>query len=284
MPEQLSYLELEILELLSMSGETTGLLLEMLNHEDEPLPLERKITETEVRPVLDRLRLRGFVSGEPGYYADENTGELEYVLWWDVTAEGLAIVEALEDPDERTQRLPTIETNRLLLRQWRDEDLDPYARMCADPEVMRYVSADGSARTREETRELIAKIEHHWKERGFGLWAVEHRDSGEFIGRIGLQYHRDWPGEHKVEVGWLLDRSYWGVGLATEGAQASISHGFHRRKLERIISIALPGNTASRRVMEKCGLTFRGETHWKESDVVWYAIDRNDREADLRQR
>lgn len=168
-----------------------------------------------------------------------------------------------------------IETVRLLLRRWRDEDLDAYARICAEPEVMRYMSANGSPRTREEIREEIAEIERRWMRLGFGLWAVEEKATGKFVGRIGLQYHDTWTqGEHKTEVGWLIDRSCWGQEFATEGARASIRYGFEELNLTRIISIALPENIASRRVMEKCGLTFRGETHWKGLDVVWYAIDR----------
>ena len=75
---------------------------------------------------------------------------------------------------------------------------------------------------------------------GFGLWAVEEKASGAFIGRIGLMVHDDWPeGEHKTEVGWMLDRPYWGRGLATEGALASVGYGFEELGLERIISITL---------------------------------------------
>ena len=97
-----------------------------------------------------------------------------------------------------------------------------------------------------------------------------------FIGFIGLMYHDGWPeGEHKTaEVGWRLSRAHWGRGLATEGALASVRYGFERLGLERIISITLPQNAASRRVMEKAGLTYRGETHWRGQDVIWYAIDR----------
>lgn len=173
-----------------------------------------------------------------------------------------------------------IVTPRLLLRPWRNEDLEPYARMCADPEVMRYMSASGSPRTRAETREGIAKIENHWARLDFGLWAVEEKVSGKLIGRVGLQYQDTWPqGEHKTEVGWLIDCSYWGQGFATEGARESVHYGFEEIGLERIISIALPENIASRRVMEKCGLTFRGEAYWRDLYVVWYAIDRDEWEA-----
>lgn len=98
--------------------------------------------------------------------------------------------------------------------------------------------------------------------------------TGALIGFVGLLYSEDWPeGEHRTEVGWRLDRSYWGRGLATEGALASLGYGFEKLGLERIISIAHPANAASRRVMEKAGLTFQGETRWRSFDVVWYAID-----------
>ena len=172
-----------------------------------------------------------------------------------------------------------IETDRLLLCQWRKEDLDAYARICADPEVMRYTRA-GSPLTREQTEERVAATIRHWEERGFGLWAVEEKATGAFIGRIGLLYHEDWPeGEHKTEVGWLLDRSFWGRGLATEGAVASVRFGFEKLGLERIISIIRPENAASRQVAEKAGLTFRGETRWRGVDVVWYTRDRSDWET-----
>ena len=166
-----------------------------------------------------------------------------------------------------------IETERLLLRRWRDEDLDAYARICADPEVMRYLPATMS---REESAAQMAGFIRHWKERGFGLWAVEERAPGEFIGFVGLMHHEDWPeGDHKTELEWRLGRPYWGQGMATEGALASVRHGFEVLGLQRIISITLPENAASRRVMEKAGLDYRGETRWRGHDVIWYAIDRD---------
>ena len=165
-----------------------------------------------------------------------------------------------------------IETDRLLLRMWRDGDLGAYARICADGEVMRHLPG---RMTRRESEEQVARFVRHWEERGFGLWAVEHKAEGRFIGFVGLRRHDDWPeGDHKTEVGWRLDRAYWNGGLATEGARASLRHGFEVLGLERIISVTVPENAASRRVMEKAGLTPRGETRWRGFDVVWYAIDR----------
>ena len=102
----------------------------------------------------------------------------------------------------------------------------------------------------------------------------------------------DWAeGEHKTEVGWRLDPAFWGRGLATEAARASVAYGFETPGLETIISFIEPGNTASRRVAEntasrrvaeKTGLTLRGETRWRNSDVVWYATDRRNRPAELK--
>lgn len=168
--------------------------------------------------------------------------------------------------------MPEIETARLLLRPWREEDVEPYARMCADPEVMLYLPG---TLTPEESRQQVERFVRHWEERGFGLWAIEERASSEFIGFVGLVYQDDWPvGEHKVEVGWRLDRRFWGRGLATEGAVESLRYGFGRLKLPRIISICDPRNAASRRVMGKAGLTFRGEACWRGYEDVWYAADR----------
>ncbi len=172
--------------------------------------------------------------------------------------------------------IPEVETERLLLRAWRESDLDPYARMCADPEVMRYLPR---MLNREQSEEQVAGFVRHWEERGFGLWAVEHRATGAFAGFIGLLRQEDWSeGEHKTEMGWRLERSFWGRGLATEGARASLRYAFEDVDLGGI-SITLPENAASRRVMEKAGLTLRGETSWKGYGVVWYATDRREWEA-----
>jgi RimJ/RimL family protein N-acetyltransferase len=154
-----------------------------------------------------------------------------------------------------------IETARLRLRTWSEDDLAPYARICADPEVMRSLSGP---MTREQSEQQVSEFVRHWEERGLGLWAVEEKSSGAFIGFIGLLYHEDWSeGEHRTEVGWRLARPFWGRGLATEGAMASLRYGFEELSLDCIISIAVPENLASRRVMEKLGMTLRGETRFK---------------------
>jgi RimJ/RimL family protein N-acetyltransferase len=131
-----------------------------------------------------------------------------------------------------------LETARLVLRSWREDDLNAYARICADPEGMRYLSG---TMTRDQAAQQMERWMSHWEERGFGVWAAQEKASGAFIGFIGLLYHEEWPeGEHKTEVGWRLDRSFWGRGLATEGARASLQHGFEGLGLERIISFICP--------------------------------------------
>lgn len=163
-----------------------------------------------------------------------------------------------------------------MLRGWREGDLEPYARMCADPEVMRFIGG-GATLTRDGSGEQVSRFVRHWDERGFGLWAAEEKVGGTFVGFVGLAHQGDWTGgEHKTEVGWRLDRAFWGRGFATEGAKASVAHGFEELGLERIISIIQPENAASRRVAEKAGLTPRGETRWRGVGVIWYAIDKED--------
>ena len=166
-----------------------------------------------------------------------------------------------------------------MLRGWRDGDIEPYARMCADPEVMRFIGP-GSTLTLQQSREKVSRFVRHWEERGFGLWALEERAGRTFVGFAGLAHQEYWAeGGHKIEVGWRLDHAFWGRGLATEAARASVAHGLEQLGLERIISIIQPENGASRRVAEKAGLTFRGETRWRGKPVVWYAIDRGGWEA-----
>lgn len=168
----------------------------------------------------------------------------------------------------------TVETDRLRLRPWREGDLDAFARITADPQVMRYMLR--GPLTRAEARAQIERFERERQERGLGHWAVEEGESGTLLGRIGLLHHEDWPEDpENVEVGWLLDRAVWGRGLATEGALASLRYGFLELGLERIISIAHPENRASHRVMEKAGLALQGKRAWRGGQVVWYAIHRS---------
>ncbi|MFB6524992.1 MULTISPECIES: GNAT family N-acetyltransferase [unclassified Streptomyces] len=154
----------------------------------------------------------------------------------------------------------TLETSRLVLRRWREDDVAPMAAIHADPEVMRWIR-DGSVRDEQQTRSGIQAWESEWDARGFGLFAVEIRSTGELAGFTGLSVPAYLPEVlPAVEVGWRLGRSHWGQGLATEAAAAVVRFGFEERRLERIVSVAQVGNDASERIMTKLGMRPLRET------------------------
>lgn len=164
--------------------------------------------------------------------------------------------------------IPTLETQRLVLRPWREPDVAPMTEINREPEVRRWLGVDP-----DKTAERVQAWLAHWQRHGFGLWAVEEKASGGFIGRIGVAHQDDWTvSAHDAEIGWTLGGSAWGRGYATEGATAVLefarAHG-----LREIISITRPANVRSRRVMEKLGLTYRGATHWHGYDQVWYGTE-----------
>lgn len=149
---------------------------------------------------------------------------------------------------------PPLETTRLILRRWTAADVAPYARLCSDPEVMRWI---GSGRTLSETEcaEAVDRIEANWTERGFGLFALELKHTGNFAGFCGLSVPSFLPEIlPAVEIGWRLSRSFWGNGLATEAAKASMHFGFEGIGLEEIVSIHQVGNDASEKIMQKLGM------------------------------
>lgn len=166
-----------------------------------------------------------------------------------------------------------IETDRLMLRRLAVTDLDDLARLYADPEVRRYFP-DGTL-NREQTREeLDWVIEVYYGRYGYGLWATILKDTRAFIGRCGLL---PWEigGRTEVEVAYLLDRSHWGRGLATEAARAIVAYAFTTLPVERLICMFDPENTASRRVAAKAGMTLLWDDYVdKYGPSQVYAIQR----------
>jgi RimJ/RimL family protein N-acetyltransferase len=177
------------------------------------------------------------------------------------------------DDGARREGLVTLETPRLILRQWQPTDLDRYIELFADPEVARYIFRGQPAR-REVLTEMSGNYLRQWRDLRLGPFAAIDRATGAWIGQIGLNHLAYWPGPEKVELGWELHRRWWGRGLATEGGRAALRFGFEERGLRRIISTAAPDNHASRHVMEKIGLTYRGTHVISGAEIVWYAIDR----------
>ena len=112
----------------------------------------------------------------------------------------------------------------------------------------------------------------HWTRHGFGPWVVIHQADQACIGHCGLKY---WPESSDVEVFYALDKRYWGQGLATEGARASLRYGFETLQLERIIAAARLENRASRRVLEKLGMTYEGDMPFGPLTVARYVIERS---------
>jgi RimJ/RimL family protein N-acetyltransferase len=172
---------------------------------------------------------------------------------------------------------PRLETERLILRRWDvARDLDAYAAICADPEVMRFIG-DGSVATRDEVAERLDQYEMNWRERGFGIFALERRDKGEFIGNTGLAIPDFLPEIlPAVEIGWRLGRAHWNQGYATEAARAALAFAWDPVGLDRVVSVHAVGNDPSGNVMQKIGMHLDRETvHPKNSRAVRvYAIAR----------
>ena len=163
-----------------------------------------------------------------------------------------------------------LETTRLTLRMLRESDLEAYAEMVADPEVMRFIG-DGKPLSRPFAWRNLAMMIGHWQLRGYGLWAVEERSSGQLVGRIGFWNPEGWPG---FELGWMLRRQSWGRGYATEGARAALDFAFRNLKQPAVISLILPGNAASIRVAQRLGERLEGRVDMMGQSALHYRITR----------
>jgi len=174
---------------------------------------------------------------------------------------------------------PTIKTERLRLRAWRESDLAPYAAMGADPDVMHYFPA---LMSEAESLAHVADLQERQRNWGYTFWAVE-SDDLRFAGFVGLsrpKIQADFT--PCVEVGWRLARPAWGKGYATEGGRAALEFGFAEQDLDEIVAMVSAANTPSRCVAERLGMshdpandfTFPGEERWSFADSVLYRISR----------
>jgi RimJ/RimL family protein N-acetyltransferase len=154
--------------------------------------------------------------------------------------------------------MAVVETERLLLRRWQAGDHEALAAINADPEVMRYIGS-GHVLGRALSDELIVRFEREWRERGYGLWAVEEQAApGVLLGFCGLTVPMFLPEVlPAVEVGWRLGRDAWGRGIATEAASAALAFGFAECGMREILAIVHPDNARSLRVAEKLGMVPR---------------------------
>jgi RimJ/RimL family protein N-acetyltransferase len=142
-----------------------------------------------------------------------------------------------------------LETARLRLVPLAERHFDAYADLLADPDSTRWLG-DGEPLDRTGAWRSLAMLIGHWQLRGYGMWALESKDGGEFIGRAGLLYPEGWP---DIELGWMLRRSCWHQGYATEACRAVLDFAWHRLHAPRVISLVRVGNEASDRVAERLG-------------------------------
>jgi RimJ/RimL family protein N-acetyltransferase len=150
-----------------------------------------------------------------------------------------------------------IETERLLIRPWRDEDSEPFFRINSDPEVMRHIRVVTS---REESNAGIARQLRSQAELGYCFWALERKADGLFLGFCGLRPGvPDTPIERDVEIGWRLGLEYWGRGFAREAAAACLDWAFETLRAPRVVSITVPANTRSWGLMERLGMARRAD-------------------------
>ena len=170
--------------------------------------------------------------------------------------------------DVPADSIPRLETPRLVLRGWRQTDIESYAAMLADPEVMRFL---GGPVDRAEAWRRMAMHAGHWSVRGYGNWAVERRADGVLLGRAGLWEPDGWPG---LEVGWMLGRGAWGHGYATEAARSAMDWTWSTLDAARLISIIHPENDASANVARRLGMQPQRDDVLLGAPVVIYGVER----------
>lgn len=160
---------------------------------------------------------------------------------------------------------PVVDTERLVLRGFEARDLDAYAAMCADPEVMRHIG-DGGPVDRAAAWRQMALFLGHWPLRGFGMWALEERASGRLVGRAGYLQPEGWPG---TELGWLLGREWWGQGLAAEACRAALAQR-EALGIGALISLIRPDNRRSAALAQRLGATLARSVDFLGAPVqVW---------------
>ena len=165
--------------------------------------------------------------------------------------------------------IPSLTTERLLLRSFAVEDVERWADIITDEETGRFI---GGPFTRADAFRSIATYLGHWVLRGYGQWAVERRSDGLLLGRCGLWFPDGWP---ELEVGWTLDRACWGSGYATEAGRAVVDWAFSTLGLTRLASVIAVDNARSRRVAERLGMAPAYEWSSPHGDrAVVHAVER----------
>lgn len=167
-----------------------------------------------------------------------------------------------------------IETERLVLRRFEGRDFEGLARFYADDQVMRHMLPGRGlprAQAQERAKSNIHNFNDHWERRGYGVWALQDRASGRLLGQCGLRWV---PEAEQTELLYLLAKTAWGRGLASEASRAALQFGFDRAGLETLIALTAPENRGSQRVLTKLGFTYTGEGPIWEKTVSWFNLPR----------
>lgn len=173
--------------------------------------------------------------------------------------------ETLKDDFMKT----ILETDRLCLREFVEDDVDSLFALDSDHEVMRYIT-DGEPRSREQIEQALNRVwAYYQKHPGFGIWLIELKVTRKFLGWVCLKHLGD---TEMIEVGYRLMKDAWNQGYATEAAAAVIEYGFHERGLTKIVAVTHPDNTASQRVLEKCGLQPNGSGTYYGSECSFFEL------------
>lgn len=166
-----------------------------------------------------------------------------------------------------------LESERLLFREWCEEDVSAFHRICSDPQVMEFVG-DGQPWSLETTRQFIIRANRSLKENGFCQWPVIHKASAMLIGFCGFV-----SSEGDTEIGWRLAPEFWGQGLATEAARVSLEHGFRELSFQRVIATVQSKNAASIRVIKKLDMQHESSFQRNGREMLMYAIE-NDKDEE----
>jgi RimJ/RimL family protein N-acetyltransferase len=185
-------------------------------------------------------------------------------------------IDTLHSPSRSMSPRAALDTVRLHLAPCAPDDFADYAEMWADPEVTRYLSADGRPLSRFHAWRSFAAHIGHWSLRGFGMFTVTERQTGTFVGQVGPWQPEGWPG---FEIGWTLQSRFWGRGYATEAARACIEHAFTELDQPHVISLITTENARSIRVAERVGERLQREVvlpHLGDRPVRQYGLSRDD--------
>lgn len=158
-----------------------------------------------------------------------------------------------------------LETRRLVLRSWTEDDVEPYARIVADPEVMRFIG-DGATHTCEQARRFIRTMMTDEQERGWIRWAVAHKQTSELMGFCGFGVI-----EEQLDFGWRYAQKFWGQGFGTEAARAALHYGVATYGWQEIQAVAYTANPASLRIMEKIGMRWDRFGTLHNQEVAYYS-------------